>query len=228
MSVPCDCCPLVPGCHGVGGNPAQPVYGMRCPNGTGGFVTRWYDADGNEVPPTSVAACGEQPATLPVHLTLTPTAFGDGPDSLGENLCQFSTDPDSTAGWTSQPGGCWDLNTPAVQAPLSWTTGTLTSLTFQYANPPRVSGGVWFVLNSPELGGDIVWPNTGRMYPGDVITSNPGTGGRRVRMTYLSGPNNPPSGFNSPFPFGNQIHMHRESTDGSTPPTRVRFDFLPA
>lgn len=205
----------------MGGDASQPVFGFRC-----GSVTRWYDQTGEEVPPTAVAPCGAQPVAVPVHLTLTPTAFGDGPDPLGENLCNFSTMPDVVGNWVPNGPACLDPPSPSGASALQWTPGTLTSLTFEYANPPRVSGGVWFVLSSPEFGGDITWPGTARLVPGDVLVSNPGTAGRRVRLTYLSGPST--GAFNTPFPFGNQIHMHRESTDGTTPPTRVRFDFLPS
>jgi hypothetical protein len=186
-------------------------------------VTRFYDAAGDEVPATSVVACDGASAAVPVHLTLTPVAFGDGPDPLGENLCNFSTLPDVPGNWTLS-GACLDPPSPSGASALQWTLGTLTSLTFQYANPPRTSGGVWFTLSSPELGGTIVWGTSPRLTPGQVWTSQPGAGGRRVRLTYLSGPPGPVT--NTPFTVGSEVHMHRETTDSTTPPTRLRFDFL--
>lgn len=218
MPVPCSCCPL-DGCWTVGGDQAQPAFAFLC-----GAVTRFYDAAGDEIPATSVQSCEGASAAVPVHLTLTPGFFGDGPDSLGENLCQFSTVPDNIGNWTAQPGGCFDPPSPSGASTLQWTAGTLTRLTFQYANPPRTSGGVFMTFSSPEFGGAISWPNTARLVPGDVVTSNPGTAGRRVRLTYLSGPDQ--GAFNTPFFSSSQLHMHRETTDNTTPPTRVRLDFL--
>jgi hypothetical protein len=187
-------------------------------------VTRFYDVGGDEVPTASVVACDGASAAVPVHLTMTPLFFGDGPDPLGENLCNFSTMPDVIGNWAPNGPVCLDPPSPSGASTLQWTPGTLTSLTFEYGNPPRTSGGVGTIWNSPEYGGNINWPTSGLMVVGQSVVSNPGTGGRRVRLTHLSGPSAPNG--NAPRTTGNQVQFHFGTTDGTTPPTRVRLDFL--
>lgn len=206
----------------MGGDASQPVFGFRC-----GSVVRWYDQTGEEVSAATVAPCGAQPVLVPVQLTMIPQFFGDGPDPLGENMCNFSTMPDVVGNWVPNGPACLDPPSPSGASNLQWTPGTLTSLTFEYGNPPRASGGVVTFWNTPQWGaGDVSWPTSGLLAPGDVVVSNPGIAGRRVRLTYLSGPAAPSS--NAPHTVGTGLRLHLGSTEGTTPATRIRFDFLPS
>jgi hypothetical protein len=220
VAVPCSCCPL-DGCFTINGDPTQPASRFIC-----GGVIRFYDLAGNEVPATSVRACDGASGALPLtDLTFIPFAFGDGPDGLGENLCNFTTNPTALNTWTAQPGGCFDPNV-ASPSNLVWSVPPMTSLTFEYGNPPRISGGAGIRINSPQLGpANVTWPTVGQRNPGDVVTSNPTGLGHRVRLTYLSGPlGTDPSG--SVDTGGDLVFFHRNATIGTAAPIRVRLDFL--
>jgi hypothetical protein len=222
--VPCECCPAEEaGCFGIGGDPGQPVYAFRCPSGPS-TVTRWYDRNGAEVQLGDVQPCGQASQNIPVQLTLTPLFFGDGPDAAGENLCNFNHLPDNQGNWTTA-GACLDPPSPSGASTLQWTT-PIPSLVFEYGNPPRTSGGVVMTFSSPDLGGNITWPATSYLNPGQTVLSNVLAGGRRVLLTYLSGPLASAASGSVRTQASTQVQMHLGTTDATTPPIRVRLDFL--
>ncbi|MFC8465999.1 hypothetical protein [Streptomyces sp. NPDC057250] len=213
---PCECCPVSGTRCVLTGAGLAPVFPCRRRNGT----LEWYDLAGNLVPAASVVDCAT--AFVPFvlgDLRLTGGAFGDGPDSLGENLCNVAPAPVATTGFTPT-GACYD---PTVGNP-TMTWGPTSTVTLEYGNPPRTSGGVFITFASVALG-LITWPtnNTG-MAPGEARVSNVFDGTKRAVLTYLSGP---PSGVQSiRMTGGSTLALHFATTDNVTPPIRWRLDLL--
>ncbi|QBZ73504.1 hypothetical protein SEA_MISCHIEF19_19 [Streptomyces phage Mischief19] len=227
MPLPCNGCSQ-PGCFTFQGDPSRPVVSMTVPNPSGGGTSlRWYDLDGNDVAPGDVVPCDAPDNHAPITaLTFQPVFFGDGPDGLAENLCAFSTPPTAPGNWTLVAGGCYDPPSPGGASNLGWAVPPMRSLTFEYGNPPRASGGAYLIVSSPDLGGTVTWPTTGQLDPGQTTLSNVTPNGRRVLLSYLSGPlGSAPSGSVQTV-SGNQVWFHRNSTSGTAPPIRVRLDFL--
>jgi hypothetical protein len=108
---------------------------------------------------------------------------------------------------------------------MDWVT-PLSSMTMEYGNPPRTSGGVFISYSSPSLApAGITWPtnNTG-MAPGEARVSNVFNTNKRAVLTYLSGP--PSSVQTIRMTGGVTLALHFASTDNVTPPIRWRLDFL--
>lgn len=178
-------------------------------------VIEWYDIDGNRATPVAASA-----SFTTTSFTMSGFFFGDGPDSAGENICSVDPAPSSTTGFSAPVSGCYD---PVVGTPSMTWTGVST-VELQYGNPPHTSGGVDMAFSSPDLG-SVTWPASPYLNPGQQITSNVLTGGRTVRLTYLSGPLGATS--NSVRAAGGpQLEFHFASTDSTTPPVRIRLDIL--
>jgi hypothetical protein len=195
----------------------------------------WFDTvTGDPVPSAFLVDCpaGAVPpplfTPLPVpNLTMNGAAFGDGPDALGENVCNVVPAPSGTTNFSAPAAGCYD---PTVAGNVSMTwAGPLTSVTMSYGNPPRTSGGVAVGFTSP-LTGPITWPvNNVNMVPGESRISDPLGGGGHAVFNYISGPTgaNAPRMPASPF-LGvvGPIALHLGSTDAGTPAIRYRVDFV--
>lgn len=197
----------------------QPVFPCRRRSG----VLEWYDANGNLIPATDVFRCETPPQPFVVpDLTMTGSAFGDGPDPAGENLCNVLPAPSATTGFAAPVSGCYD---PVTGAP-TMTWGPTASVEMEYGNPPQTSGGVLMSFASASLG-TITWPVSAfQMGVGDTLTSNQLPGGRRAVLTYLSGPaQSSASGTIQPS-SATQLFLHRFTTDNTTQPIRFRIDFV--
>jgi len=178
-------------------------------------VVEWYDEGGNRATPVAASS-----VFIPSSFTLNGSFFGDGPDSSGENLCNVYPAPASTTNLAPPVSGCYDPTVVGGNVSMTWTGAS--TVEFEYGNPPRTSGGVTISFTSPDLG-TVSWPNAGTLVPGQQITSSPGTAGRTVRLTYLSGP----TGANAvQSPGGPTLRFHFGTTDNTTPALRVRLDIL--
>lgn len=198
----------------------EPVFG--CLTGT---VLRWFRENGSEADIADVQACppGASFNSPTVStLTMNAAAFGDGPDSLGENLCAVTPLPSATTNLSAPVAGCYD---PTVAGNVSMTwAGPLSQVDLQYGNPPRTSGGVIVSFTSPETAA-ITWPtNLTPMAPGETRLSNPTPTGGHAEFTYVSGPANA----NAPRMEGaGSIGLHRVTTDAGTPPIKFRLTVHP-
>ncbi|MEU1815142.1 hypothetical protein ABZ543_08085 [Streptomyces roseifaciens] len=181
--------------------------------------------DGNTGQTVSTAAfepCEDESFTV-TTLTAAGQFFGDGPDNQGENLCNIVPVPSGTTGWGPSVSGPQCLDPVVGNPTVTWTS--VSGVEFEYGNPPRVSGGVFMTFSSPDLG-TVTWANTGQIDPGTQLLSNALTAGRRVLLTYLSGPlGSSPSG-SVRIISNSQVWFHQNATIGTAPPIRVRFDIL--
>lgn len=171
-----------------------PVYPCHRPSG----AVEWYDEAGNLVPSAGVTTCDglavgtaqPVPPADPVpfvipDLHLLGGAFGDDLSGQGENLCNIAPAPSATSGWAAPAGGCYD---PTFSQPtMDWTSTNSVDIT--YGGSAQVSGGVFIHFSSPSLGA-ITWAAAPAMAVGATRWSNFFGGGRRARMTYVSGPAN--------------------------------------
>lgn len=218
-SLPCGCCPTGGDarCYRTAaGQPQRSAFPLLC-----GETLYWVDgATGLVVDPATFEPCVNE-TFVASAFTATGQFFGDGPDPAGENLCNVVPAPTGTTGFAAPASGCYD---PTTGSPtMTWSS--VSSVEFQYGNPPHASGGAGITFSSPDLG-TVTWPLTGQLNPGAQVLSNALTAGRRVLLTYLSGPlGSSPSG-SVRVTSANTVFFHQNSTDGSTAPIRVRLDIL--
>lgn len=161
------------------------------------------------------------------NLTMNGAAFGDGPDSLGENICNVVPAPTGTVNFSAPVAGCYDPTVPG-NVSMTWA-GPLSSVAMSYGNPPRTSGGVVINFTSP-MTGLVTWPtNNVFMVPGEARVSNLLAGGGHAVFTYISGPSNTNAPRQPAGPFlglSGPISMHLATTDATTPPIAYRLDFF--
>lgn len=197
---------------------AQTVFSCRRPNG----IVDWYDQAGNLLNTADVVPCeGDTPFIAPV-LTMNGAAFGDDPSGTAENMCNVVPAPNAAVGW-NLTGSCYD----PFQGNPSFTWNNVSSVEMQYGDPGngQPSGAVFIsftVTGFPT----ITWPtNFSNMSVGDSRLSNVFGGGRRARLTYLSGP--PPSATSGSIRMngGSTIAVHPLNVSAQLP-IRFRLELL--
>lgn len=200
---------------------SQTVFPCRRRNG----VLEWYDQAGNLLSNVDVVPC-QPPAPAPIvasTLTMTTSAFGDDPFGTAENMCNVVPVPNTATGW-NLTGACYD---PVVGNPsFTWNNVSSVEMSYGDSGNGEPSGAAFLIFSAN--GTTIQWAqNLANMVVGEQRLSLVFSGGRRARLTYLSGPpGNSPSG---------TIRMNGVSTIavhplnvGTVPPIRFRLELTNA
>lgn len=159
----------------------QTVFPCRRRNGT----LEWYDQQGNLLSSNDVVRCDAPTTFVTPTLTMTTSAFGDDPSGTAENMCNVVPAPTTATGW-NLTGACYD---PVVGNP-SFVWSNVSSVEMSYGdNGNGQPSGAVFIAFTPSGFPAIQWAqNFSNMVIGEQRMSLPFGGGRRARLTYLSGP----------------------------------------
>lgn len=159
----------------------QTVFPCRRRSG----VLEWYDQAGNLLASGDVVRCDAPTPFVTPTLTMTTSAFGDDPSGTAENMCNVVPTPTTATGWTLT-SGCYDPTTGAPS--FTWSNVSSAEMSYGDNGNGQPSGAVF--LNFTAAGfPTIQWAqNLSNMVIGEQRLSLPFGGGRRARLTYLSGP----------------------------------------
>lgn len=196
----------------------QSVFPCRRRNGT----LEWYDQAGNLLSSVDVVRCDEPTAFVVPTLTMNTSAFGDDPSGTAENMCNVVPTPTTATGW-NLTGACYD---PTSGTP-SFVWSNVSSVEMQYGdNGNGQPSGAVFISFTPAGFPTIQWAqNFSNMVVGEQRLSLPFGGGRRARLTYLSGP--PPTASSGTIRMNgvSTIAVHPLNVS-IQPPIRFRLDLI--
>lgn len=196
----------------------QSVFPCRRRNG----VVEWYDQAGNLLSSADVVVCDEPTAFVTPTLTMNSSAFGDDPSGTAENMCSVTPTPTTATGWTLA-GACYD---PTVGNP-SFTWSNVSSVEMQYGdNGNGQPSGAVFISFTAVGFPTITWPtNLANMQIGEQRLSNVFGGGRRARLTYLSGPPHTATSGTIRMNGGSTLAVHPLNVSAQLP-IRFRLDLI--
>ncbi|MFJ5037946.1 hypothetical protein [Streptomyces parvulus] len=217
----CSCCPVLDTvlCYrAVTTAPFRRAYLVSC----GGTLT-WRDVETNvSVDPADIQDCRTDATVVVPDLRATGVSFNGTLAGIREAVCAVIPTPSAVQN-VAVNGTCYESNV-AAQPVIDWTN--TAGVEFEYnTTSGQSAGGSALVFSSTELG-TVTWANTGQLNPGAQLMSTPLLGGRRVLLTYISGPlGSSPSG--SVRIIGNsQVWFHQNATSMTGLPIRVRLDVL--